>query len=68
MDLILTQGATGPVGQRLFFADLSAEDFLADVGEIAVPLLWVDGLEELASIDHVAELEDFALWGWQAET
>lgn len=68
MDLVVAQGAAGPVGQRLFFADLSAEDFLADVGEVAVFLLRVDGLEELASIDHVAEFEDFALWGRQAET
>lgn len=68
VDLVLAEGASCPVGQRLFFADLSAEDFLADVGEVAVLFLWVDGLEELASIDHVAELKDLALWSWQAET
>lgn len=67
MDLVVAQGSAGPVGQRLFFTDLSAEDFLADVGEVAVFLLRIDGFEELTSIYDVTEFEDFTLWGWQPE-
>lgn len=41
---------------------------MADVRKIAVFLLRIDGLEELANIHDVAEFEDFSLLGWQAKT
>ena len=67
MDLVLAEWSPCPVGQRLLLAYLSTEDLLADMGKIAVFLLSIDGFEELASVDNIAELEDLPLLGWQAE-